>query len=89
VSPVQASILEAKPTEYNPLKLIGADRLPTLSANASLGGSGSPTPLDGTWSVGVSLNWNLFDGYLRRYQDGEARATARSSVRWLCAKHTE
>jgi len=60
------------------LKLIGADRLPTLSANASLGGSGSPTPLDGTWSVGVSLNWNLFDGYLRRYQDGEARATARS-----------
>ncbi len=60
------------------LRAIQADRLPSLSANASLGGSGSPTPLDGAWSVGVSLNWNLFDGYLRRYQDGEARATARS-----------
>ncbi len=60
------------------LRAIGADGLPTLSANATLAGNGSPTPLDGSWSIGVSLNWSLFDGFLRRYQDGEARATARS-----------
>jgi hypothetical protein len=31
VSPVQASILEAKPTEYNPLKLIGAVRADVIN----------------------------------------------------------
>ncbi len=60
------------------LRALGAESLPTLSANATLQGSGSPTPLDGTWTLGVSLNWSLFDGFLRQYRDGEARATARA-----------
>lgn len=60
------------------LRALNAESLPTLSANATLQGSGAPTPLDGTWTVGASLNWSLFDGFLRQYRDGEARATARS-----------
>ena len=60
------------------LRAIGGNGLPTLSANTTVGGSGSPTPLDGTWSLGLSLNWSVFDGFLRAYQDGEARANARS-----------
>ena len=60
------------------LRALHAESLPTLSANATLQGSGAPTPLDGTWTVGTSLNWSLFDGFLRQYRDGEARATARS-----------
>jgi outer membrane protein TolC len=37
---------------------------PTVSANASLSRPGSDTwpPQTGSWSAGVSLNWNLFDG---------------------------
>jgi len=60
------------------LRALNAESLPTVSANATLQGSGAPTPLDGTWTVGASLNWSLFDGFLRQYRDGEARATARS-----------
>lgn len=69
--------------QVSSLEAIGAERLPTVSANASLGGSGTPTPLDGTWTVGVSLNWSLFDGFLDRYRAGEARATARSLAEQL------
>lgn len=65
------------------LDAVYAGRLPTVGANASLGGSGQPTPLDGSWSAGLSLNWNIFDGMLSRYQAGEARATARSLAEQL------
>lgn len=65
------------------LEAVYAGRLPTLGATASLGGSGQPTPLDGSWSAGLSVNWSVFDGMLSRYQAGEARATARSLAEQL------
>lgn len=65
------------------LEAIYKGRLPTVGATASLGGSGQPTPLDGSWSAGLNLNWTIFDGMLSRYQAGEARATARSLAEQL------
>ncbi|MCE7870657.1 TolC family protein [bacterium CPR1] len=60
-----------------------ADRLPRLSANMGYNLSGSPSPLDPGWSVGVNLSWALFDGFLTRYQALEQIKTAQSQAEEL------
>lgn len=62
------------------LDIIHADGLPTLGATASLGGSGSLTPFEGTWSVGLNLNWSLFDGYMRKYEESAQKLQARAAA---------
>ncbi|MBQ7569230.1 TolC family protein [bacterium] len=58
------------------MELADADRYPSLRASAGISESGSLTPFDGTWNVGVSLNWNLFDGFLSKYEKLSAQAVA-------------
>ncbi|MGM9991604.1 MAG: TolC family protein [Candidatus Bruticola sp.] len=62
----------------NELDVIRSDYYPTLKASGSLGGSGSLSPFEGNWSLGVSLNWSLFDGYLRRYEESAQKIKARA-----------
>lgn len=58
------------------LDIVKADKCPTISASASLAGSGAVTPMTGTWSLGLALDWNIFDGFLNEYQHSEAKAQA-------------
>ena len=55
-----------------------ADRWPTLSARANYNLNGQPTPFDRTWSAGLVLSWEFFDGGLGKATASEARATAES-----------
>ena len=59
------------------MELAEASKYPSLRASAGLNESGNMTPWDGTWNVGLSLNWTLFDGFLSRYEKESAKATAR------------
>lgn len=54
------------------------NRYPTLSANAQTGYRGVNGPLDDFWSVGINLNFNLFNGFLDRFQADTFRAQAES-----------
>ncbi len=63
-------------SQLTQLEIINASGKPSLSASASFGGSGSLTPLDYSWSVGIGLNWTIFDGYLREFETSEATASA-------------
>jgi outer membrane protein len=47
---------------------------PVLSGNAGYGWSGQNYPLDKEWTVGATLNFPLFSGFLTKYQVTEARA---------------
>ncbi len=62
----------------NELDIIRTDGYPTLKASANVGGSGSLSPFEGNWSVGLSLNWSLFDGYLRKYEESAQKIKARA-----------
>ncbi|MGM9998999.1 MAG: TolC family protein [Candidatus Bruticola sp.] len=64
----------------NELDIIRSDAYPSLRASASVGGSGSLSPFEGNWSLGLSLNWSLFDGYLRRYEESAQKMKARALV---------
>lgn len=55
------------------LEIIDAENYPNLSLNGSVGAGGTLSPLETSWSVGVSLNWSIFDGYLNEYQDSAQR----------------
>lgn len=46
---------------------------PVLSGNARYGWSGQDLPLEKGWTVGASLDFPLFSGYLTRYQVEEMR----------------
>ena len=62
------------------LELADSSKYPSLRASAGINESGNMTPLDGTWNVGLSLNWTLFDGYLSRYEKQSAAAAARQTA---------
>ena len=47
---------------------------PVLSGNAGYGWSGQAYPLDKEWTVGATLNFPLFSGFLTKSQVEEARA---------------
>jgi outer membrane protein len=46
---------------------------PVLTGNAGYGWLGQDFPLDKGWTLGATLNFPLFNGFLTRYQVGEAR----------------
>jgi len=50
---------------------------PTLSGNADYNWSGERFPLTHAWSVGVTLSFPLFNGFLTKYQVEEARKNLR------------
>lgn len=54
--------------------LLKKDYLPAFQGNASYGWSGEDFPLDKGWSVGVTMNMNLFSGFLTKNQVSEAEA---------------
>ncbi len=54
------------------------NRYPTIGANAQTGYRGINGPLEDFWSVGINLNFNLFNGFLDRYQADGFRAQAES-----------
>ncbi len=60
------------------LEMADADKYPSISASAGINESGNMTPLDGTWNVGVALNWSLFDGFLSKYEKLSAQSSARA-----------
>ena len=51
------------------LESIRSGNLPSLRLSGNLGGSGSLSPFEGSWSIGLSLNWSIFDGYMRQYEE--------------------
>lgn len=57
-----------------------AGTLPRLGMNAGYNFSGDPSPLDPSWSIGVTLSWSLFDGWLTRYQALEGINSARAQA---------
>lgn len=60
------------------LDIISAGRYPSLSASGSIGGSGNITPFEGTWSIGLSASWTIFDGFLTRYEESAAKVKCRT-----------
>lgn len=59
------------------------NRYPTLGASAQTGYRGINGPLDDFWSVGINLNFNLFNGFLDRYQAEGFKAQAESLAAML------
>jgi outer membrane protein len=59
--------------------LEGKGYYPTLSGNAGYGLSGRDYPLDEGWSVGASLNFPLFNGFLTRSRVEEARGNLQAA----------
>ncbi len=51
------------------LESIRSGNLPSLRLSGNLGGSGSLSPFEGSWSIGLSLNWSIFDGYMQQYEE--------------------
>ena len=62
------------------LEGVYCSRYPTISAQAQYGQSGNPSPFFQSYSAGVYLNVNLFDGFLSRYQASQARASAEATA---------
>jgi len=55
------------------LRGLYASRLPTLSSNATFSMQGRPFPMREAWTVGLTIDWNLFDGFATRAQVAETR----------------
>jgi len=51
---------------------------PTLSGSANYNWSGTVSPLDRSWNVGVSLEYPLFDGRLTQHQIAESKSNLQS-----------
>lgn len=67
------------------VKLANADYLPTVGAFASYQQNSKSSPFspdNDAWSAGVSLKWNIFDGF-RRYSDKKRAVSGQSSAREL------
>ncbi|MBQ7529499.1 TolC family protein [bacterium] len=59
------------------LEIINSEKYPTVDLSGSLSGAGSITPFTVSWSLGVSLNWTIFDGFLRKYEKSAQKLQAR------------
>jgi outer membrane protein TolC len=53
---------------------------PSLSASADYSWSGSTTPLDRQWGVGITMSWPVFDGSLQRARVDSAQSQLQSSA---------
>lgn len=61
------------------LEAAQAGFLPSLNANGAYGWAGGDSPLQESWQVGASLNWQLFSGLRTQGQVSEARADLRKA----------
>lgn len=59
------------------LEIINAEKYPTVDLSGSLGGAGSLSPFNGSWSLGINVNWTIFDGFLRKYEKSAQKLQAR------------
>jgi outer membrane protein TolC len=76
-----AALIEAATAR---MELAYRNRYPTLGFNAQTGYRAlSGSPLDDYWSVGLNLNFNLFNGYLDRFQAEGFKAQAESLAQLL------
>ncbi len=66
------SLLLKKEAAQMSVELAKKDHYPVLSGNAGYGWSGQDFPLESGWNVGASVNFDLFKGYLTKYQIDEA-----------------
>ncbi|MBM3465006.1 MAG: TolC family protein [Armatimonadetes bacterium] len=64
------------------LQAVYNDRIPTLSGSASYGRQGEAgfNLVNDSWNVGISVEFNLFNGFLTRHQAEQGRAQAEALV---------
>jgi outer membrane protein len=67
------SLIKKKEAAGESINLAQKGYMPTLSGNASYYYSATDFPLDNGWSVGASLTFPLFSGFLTKYQVLEAQ----------------
>lgn len=68
------SLLLKKEAAQKSVALAKKEYYPILKGNAGYGWSGDDFPLESGWNIGASLDFDLFSGFLTRYQVGEAEA---------------
>jgi len=69
------SIIAKKEAAGESIELVKKDYYPSLSGNASYNWSGTKvTSLDNGWSIGATLTFPLFSGFLTKYQVEESKA---------------
>jgi outer membrane protein len=73
------SVQSRREASKQSVDLAGKDYYPTLSGNAGYGWSGSDSPLDEGWSVGATLDFPLFNGFLTKSRVEEARGNLQAS----------
>lgn len=62
------------------LKEARLGRSPSVSASADYQWSGTVSPLDRQWGMGVSMSWPVFDGAITRAQIDSARSTLENNA---------
>ena len=79
---VRASQEQVRAADYR-VSEAKLNRSPSLSASADYRWSGTATPLDRQWGMGVSMSWPVLDGAVTRAQIQSARSSFESSVAGL------
>ena len=69
------SLIKQKESAQKAIELAQKDYLPVLTGNANYGWSGEEFPLQRGWNIGATLNFNLFGGFLTKYQVSQAMAS--------------
>lgn len=76
---VKASQAQVRAADYR-VKEARLNRSPSLSASADYRWSGTATPLDRQWGMGVSMSWPVLDGAVTSAQIKSARSSLESSA---------
>lgn len=71
---VRAAQSQVKAADYR-VKEARLGRSPSVSASADYQWSGTATPLDRQWGMGVSLSWPVLDGAITRAQINSAKSS--------------
>ena len=68
------SMVSQKRSSKESITLAKRNYLPSLTSSATYYYAGTGFPLDEGWNVGVNLTWQIFSGFLTKYQVAEAQA---------------
>lgn len=79
---LKAASLQVKAANIR-LKEARLGRSPSVSASADYQWSGTISPLDRQWGMGVSMSWPVFDGAITRAQIDAARSTLENTAATL------
>ena len=71
---IRSAVAKRKSAEEN-INLSEKGYYPTLSGNAAYNWAGEKYPLEEGWSVGATINFPIFSGFLTKYQVSESRAS--------------